>query len=178
VSGNTDFFAQMANMLDKGEDDFQDYADGAKISGTAQEKLVNLDLNLHSDSILVGSIAEICQGVIGQLISEKGGLEAMINSKQSFGETRDQIVKDFQEHKRFLKAEMMMELSDVIQEAIEERIKPRAQSDALRERVENFKLLPEDHVVIASDATLNEVDTQELAEARVEKLREEWSARE
>lgn len=140
MSSNTDFFAQMAAELDKTALDHDHVIPASDISPQQKMNVLNLDLKLYSGSVLADSIAQICQGVIGRLISEHGGVDKLLTSRMGLDNHRAELTKDFYEHKKFLKAEIMMELSDVIAEQIEDRLRPFSVADDLRERVRRFSL--------------------------------------
>lgn len=140
MSSNTDFFAQMAAELDKTALEHDHVLPASGISPQQKMNVLNLDLGLHPGTVLADSIARICQGVVGELIAKEGGLEKLVRSRGNLDDAVMQLSRDFQEHRKFLKADILMELSDVIAEQIEERLNPFTATDKLRDRVLNFSL--------------------------------------
>lgn len=143
MSIDVDLNAQIVGALERSGDEPWDEYDRnlAKNKNYRPEStFLNVDLEQFADSILADSIVRICQGVIGRLISEHGGVDKLLTSRMGLDNHRAELTKDFYEHKKFLKAEIMMELSDVIAEQIEDRLRPFSVADDLRERVRRFSL--------------------------------------
>jgi len=143
LSSNTDFHAQLANSFEDNHDmSFEERERRKKKGelGIVPDTLLNLDLATHSDSILAGSVSQICEGVIGRSIAE-GSMAHLINSKINYEGARAQLVEDFHAAVREMKEEVLREVGELIRVQVEERLRPHSSTDELRARVENFSLL-------------------------------------
>jgi len=141
MSSNTDFHAQLANGLSSETVSYEDYQ---RMDQRERDKLnavvLNVDLANHSDSILVDSIGQICQGVIGKFISDNGGLEKMVRGKSE--EINGLAFRqEFEKSRKFMVEQLIRELAPMIDEIITKRVQPQSSADLLLNRIRDFSLL-------------------------------------